>query len=115
MSKALSTDLRERVVKAYNNDPNAGYARIAERFGVSKNSVRRWVKQYRETGSLDPLPLSGGNPTQKLFDEHEEAVKVWLEENPAMLQQEIAAKLSEDFDVEVQQPAISKLLKRLEG
>ncbi|MEC9399441.1 MAG: hypothetical protein VX475_17570, partial [Myxococcota bacterium] len=31
----------------------AGYITIDKRFSVSMHSVRRWVKQFEETGSLE--------------------------------------------------------------
>lgn len=113
MGNALSLDLRKRVVEAYHADDKAGYVTIGKRFGVAKETVRSWVKLLEETGSLEPLPDSGGSPTQKIFAEHEEAVKAWLEETPDMFQYEIAEKLAQEFGIEVQQPAISKLLDRL--
>ena len=114
MGNALSVDLRERVVQAYLADEKAGYITIGKRFSVSKHSVRRWVKQFEKTGSLEPLPDSGGRSTQKIFAEHEEAILAWLEETPDLFQYEIAEKLKETFGIEVQQPAISKLLDRLD-
>lgn len=53
MSAALSMDLRERIVTAYN--AGEGSCRlIAERFGVSYGVVSKLVCQQREEGSLKP-------------------------------------------------------------
>jgi len=55
--KAYSEDLRERVVRAV----AIGTPRdeVASRFVVSLPTIKRWLKQYRETGSLAPKPIPG--------------------------------------------------------
>jgi transposase len=57
MSKALSVDLRERVIKAI----KAGMSRrqAAARFGVSPASAVRWFTLVQETGVVRPGPLGG--------------------------------------------------------
>jgi transposase len=57
MPKALSVDLRERVVAAV----AAGASRraAAARFGVSAASAIRWCTLAREAGSVAPGPLGG--------------------------------------------------------
>lgn len=57
MSKALSVDLRERVVQAV----AAGASRraAAARFGVSASSAIRWCARLGATGSVKPKALGG--------------------------------------------------------
>ena len=57
MSKALSVDLRERVVTAVASGASCRAA--ATRFGVSASSAIRWVALAREAGSVAPGPLGG--------------------------------------------------------
>jgi len=57
MSKALSVDLRERVVGAV--AAGASCRRAAARFGVSASSAIRWCARIRETGSVAPGALGG--------------------------------------------------------
>jgi transposase len=57
MSKALSVDLRERVVKAV--AAGASHRAVAERFGVSAASVSRWRALARRQGDVRPGPLGG--------------------------------------------------------
>jgi transposase-like protein len=58
MCKALSIDLRERVVAAI--AAGASCRAAAARFGVSAASAIRWAALARETGSVAPGPLGGG-------------------------------------------------------
>ena len=55
--KAYSEDLRERVVVAV----AGGTARseVVTTFRVSLPTIKRWLKQHRETGSLAPKPIPG--------------------------------------------------------
>ena len=57
MSKALSVDLRERVVGAVT--AGASCRAAAARFGVSASSAIRWCTRLRETGSVMPGALGG--------------------------------------------------------
>ena len=57
MSKALSVDLRTRVLAAV--AAGATHREAAARFGVSAASVSRWRKLEREKGDVRPGPLGG--------------------------------------------------------
>ena len=57
MSKALSVDLRERVVGAVAEGASCHAAAV--RFGVSIASAIRWCARERETGSVAPKALGG--------------------------------------------------------
>lgn len=57
MSKALSVDLRTRVLAAVAE--GATHRAAAERFGVSAASVSRWRALQRRQGDVQPGPLGG--------------------------------------------------------
>jgi transposase len=57
---SYSLDLRERVIKAWQDDHPQGW--IAETFRVSVTTVKEWIKRFRETGSLDALPRGREQP-----------------------------------------------------
>ena len=57
MSRALSVDLRERVLAAV--AAGATHRQAAERFGVSAASVSRWRALTREQGNARPKALGG--------------------------------------------------------
>ena len=64
--KALSTDLRQRVVAAC--DARDGTReQIAARFSVSASWIRKILRQRRETGSIEPRPHGGGR--EPAFDQ----------------------------------------------
>jgi transposase len=64
MAKALSADLRARVVAAV----EAGMSRhaAAARFGVSASSAIRWVAALRATGEVSARPQGGDRRSQRI-------------------------------------------------
>jgi transposase len=61
--KAYSVDLREKVLRAVDQ----GYAReeIVKLLGVSRATIKRYLKQRRETGTVAPKTIPG-RPPKKL-------------------------------------------------
>jgi len=57
MTRALSNDLRERVVEAVGAGENC--RAVASRFGVAVSSVVKWSQRYRATGSVAPGKMGG--------------------------------------------------------
>ena len=55
--KALSQDLRQRVVDALQQGQTR--RQVAQRFAISLSSVARLVRQWREQGHLQPKPVPG--------------------------------------------------------
>ena len=60
--KAYSVDLRERVLQAVDK----GYRRteIMKLFGISRATIKRYLKQRRETGNVNVRPIPG-RPSKK--------------------------------------------------
>ena len=90
MARALSVDLRHRVVAAV--EAGASRRQAAERFGVGVSSAIRWVAQSRRTGDLTPRPR-GGRRQPCRIDGHAPLILCWVEETPDLTLAEIAARL----------------------
>jgi transposase len=58
--KAYSQDLRERVLRAV--DKGKPRAQIIELFRVSRATIKRYLKQRRETGHVQPQAIPGRTP-----------------------------------------------------
>jgi transposase len=61
--KAYSPDLRQRIVQAV--DQGHRQAEIAAAFQVSVATIKRYLKQRRETGQLTVKPIPGRPPTKR--------------------------------------------------
>ena len=92
MSKALSVDLRERVVKAI----KAGMSRrqAAARFGVSPASAVRWFTLMQETGDVRPGPL-GGDRRSGRIERYAALILELYEKTPDVTLAELKAELAE--------------------
>jgi putative transposase len=72
MVRPISTDLRERLVAVVERDGLSARA-AAVRFGVSASSAIKWVRRYRETGSVAPDRMGGHKPRVLTGD-----LRLWL-------------------------------------
>jgi transposase len=78
MSKALSLDLRTRVLAAVADGLSHRHAGV--RFGVSAASVSRWRAREREQGEPRPKALGGDACTALILSLLEETPDITLEE-----------------------------------
>ena len=92
MSKALSVDLRERVVAAAVS--GVPHRLVAERFGVSAASVSRWRALSRESGSTAPKAL-GRDRRSGRIEAQAALVRAVLAETPDMTIEELRHELAE--------------------
>ena len=91
MSKALSLDLRTRVLATV--AAGASHRVAAGRFGVSAASVRRWRSLSRRQGNLRPSPL-GGDRRSGRIEAHAKTILEMLEAVPDITIQELRYELS---------------------
>ena len=92
MSKALSLDLRVRVLAAVK--AGASHRQAAERFGVSAASVSRWRTLARERGEPRPGPL-GGDRRSGRIEAQGGLIRALLEKTPEITVEELRAALAE--------------------
>ena len=93
MAKALSVDLRRRVVVAV-IDEKLSHREAAERFKVSAASVSRWRALERERGSVQPGPLGGDRKTHAV-ESHAATILEVFETRRDMAIEELRAELRE--------------------
>jgi transposase len=91
MSKALSLDLRIRVLAAVEN--GASHRQAAERFGVSAASVSRWRARSRHEGDPRPKALGGDRRTGRI-EAHRDAILGLVEATPDMTIHELGHSLA---------------------
>ena len=77
--EAYSLDLRERVLA--DCDSGLKTKQVAAKYRVSESWVRRLKHKRRETGSIAPLPRSGGRPAI-IVGKRKEQLKELLESHP---------------------------------
>ena len=61
MARPYSMDLRERVVRAVEED-GLSRNKAAKRFGIGIKTAIDWVRRHQETGSVAAKPMGGCRP-----------------------------------------------------
>ena len=92
MSKALSLDLRARVLAAVAE--GASHREAAARFGVSAASVSRWRALVRTRGDARPGPLGGDRRSGRVEAQADLILRL-LKETPDAAIEELRAALAE--------------------
>lgn len=85
--KTISTDLRERIVGAYDRGDQTRQ-QIAERYDVSLGLVKKLLQQRQRTGDIAPRHrFSGRKP--KITLQHQQRLQRLVRENPDMTLEEL--------------------------
>ena len=108
--KPLSEDLRTRIVQVY-EETELSYPKVAARFQVSESSVRRFVKQWRESGNVTPQPHGGGHPST-LDKAGVELVTELAHAEVDATQDELRDMVAKQTGTRVSQPTICRILQR---
>ena len=105
--RALSLDLRERIVACYDRGDLTQKA-VAERFSVSEFTVKKLLRQRRETGCLAPRYGRNGGK-RKILPEHQEQLRELLGTRPDMTLEELRDALGIDCTVQAIHYALSRM------
>ena len=108
--KPYSKDLRLKVLEAV--DRGMPRREVAEVFGISVPTIKRWLKRRRETGQVDPKPNPGPPATKGAA--LEEALPAQLRSNPDFTLEEHQHLFEETHHgISVSTASISRAFKRL--
>ena len=102
--KAYSQDLRQRVLRAV--DAGQRQAEIAKTFTVSVATIKRYLKQRRETGHVQPKAIPG-RPAKKgaVLQAH---LRAQLEAHPDATREEHCRLFQAEQGIEVSTASISR-------
>lgn len=108
MTRPLSNDLRERIVRAVDGGLSRNAA--AKKYEVGISTVVNLIRLWRETGSWEPKKV-GGNSEHKLKPHTELVLKI-LNEKPDITLLDMKARLGKD-KIAVSKSAIDRFLNAL--
>ncbi len=109
--KPYSKDLRLKVLNAV--DRGMVRKEVAEVFGVSLASVKRWLKRRRETGGVEASPIPG--PPAVKGSLLGEWLPGQLESNPDLTLAEHCEAFEEALGVKVSRATACRRISRLPG
>jgi transposase len=106
-----SLDLRQRIVDAYVSGEGS-IRQLAKRFAVAPNTVQNYLTQLRATGTIVPLPHSGG-VAPKIDQAGLELVSQLVAEKNDWTLAELAEQIERRLQVQVSVPTVHRALQRL--
>lgn len=106
MGKALSGDLRWRVLKA--SDEGMSARQAAARFGVGVSSAIRWIARSK-IGELSPRPQ--GRKGGSRLDGHADFIFGMIDEHKDITLNEMVARLEGEQSVRISRSALSAWLR----
>ena len=108
---AYSKDLRLKVLSAI--DRGIARKEVSELFGVSRSTIKRWLKRRHQTGDVNVETIPG-RPSVK-----GRALREWLpghlKNNPDLTLKEHCEAFEEEDGMEVSQATMSRNIGRLPG
>ncbi len=107
--KAYSKDLRLRLLAAV--DRGMPRKEVAETFGVSASTVKRYLRLRRETGGVDASPIPGPPARKREILEH--VLPAQVSRNPDLTLAEHRELLEDERGVSVSTATVSRALKDL--
>ena len=111
MARPYSTDLRLRVLRAYQNQEGS-QRQIAQRFQVSLTFVRNLLRHYRTTGTVNPKQRGGG-PKPKCEANFDSLIQQKIQQQPDILLCELCEYLEIRTGVKVSLSTMYRILKKI--
>jgi len=101
-----SVDLRKKIIETYEEN-NLSQRELAKRFRVALSFIQKLIKQWRETGDLNPRPHGGGQKLKLTGDQIILLGDLVQEKNDATLD-ELRKQLEEKTQAVVSNSKISR-------
>ncbi len=112
MPSAFSDDLRCRILKAYDRGGVSEPA-VAERFGVSREYVKKIRKQQRLYGQMERVPQKRHGPVSKVTIEVQQQLQSELQAQSDLTLWELQQRLEQQRNVKMSKSHVARWLQRL--
>ncbi len=108
--KAYSQDLRQRIVRAV--EQGTSRSEVACLFNVSPSTIKRYLKQKREKGDIQPKRIPGRPPTKRAA--LQATLRAQLEAYPDATLQEHCEMWKAHGGINVSSSTMSRAIQQLE-
>lgn len=109
---ACSNDLREKIIRFYENHPDYTQQDIADEFGLSRSFIEKLLQRWRTTNSVAILPRGGG--VQRTLKDHEDKIRGLVAAQPDATLDELRAQIKADTELSVSPTTMCRELQRLD-
>src|SRR5215212_5436866 len=111
LMNAYSNDLRSKALAAL--DRGIPRREVQDLFGVSRSTLKRWLKRRSQTGGVETMKIPGRQAVKG------EALREWLpgqlKSNPDLTLREHCEALEDERGLEVSEATMSRQIARLPG
>lgn len=112
--KKLNKDNRAAIrLRAIVSAKEHGVNVVAKVFGVTSNTIRSWVKAFKNGGLPDLEYQAGRGRKSKLLDIHYEAIREWIVEDSNLTLEKVVYKLEDQFRIKTSKTAVHRVLQKL--
>ena len=111
MALPISDDLRERIIRFYENHDDDTQQNIADEFGVSQSFMEKLLRRWRVTGSSAAWPHAGGRT--RTLHHHDVTLQQLVAAQPDATLAELQSRLAEKTKLQVSVPTVCRTLQRL--
>jgi len=111
MALPLSDDLRQRIIRFYENHDDYTQHEIADEFAVSQSFIEKLLRRWHCTGSSAALPHAGGQT--HLLQAHDATVQQLVAAQPDVTLAELQTRLAVTTKLQVSVPTLCRSLQRL--
>ena len=108
--KAYSQDLRDRVIAAVEAGQHSQHE-IAATFEISSSTLDKWLKRWRDTGSVAALPFAGGR--QRVLKTCEALLRTEVKQQPDVTLAELCEHVAAQTEVTASRSMMSRELQLL--
>lgn len=108
--RPYSLDFRQRIVDTY-AEGNTSQRQLAKRFRVAPSFVQKILKQYRETGSIEPKERSEQTPT-KVNSAQLDILETLVEANNDATLAELCGLLLQQTNIRIGVSTMFRMLKK---
>lgn len=112
MPKPISNDLRERIIKFYENHADYTQPELAAEFAVSLSFVEKLLGRWRTTGSWAALPHGGGRVAT--LTHHAPTLQKLVRAQPDATLAELQQRLARRTKSPVSAATVCRALQRLQ-
>lgn len=107
--KAYSKDLRERIVEAC--EQAESHQSVAKRFKVSRRTVDRYWKSYKERGSFECGKMGGHR--RRRFNQQDGTLKGWIKEQGDLTLEQLQQRACQQLNIQMSISGLCRHLKRI--
>lgn len=111
MALPFSDDLRQRIIRFYENHDDNTQPEIADEFGVSHSFVEKLLRRWRATGSSAALPHAGGRT--RTLQPYDVTLQQLVAAQPDATLAELQSRIAKKTKLHVSVPTVCRTLQRL--